>query len=318
MELFDVIVTGRRQVASDITEFVLARADGTALPPFTAGAHIHVAVAEGETRQYSLCSDPEELASYAIAVKREPEGRGGSRALTDRVAEGDVLRVSAPHNDFEMLADDARVLLIAGGIGVTPILAMARSLRRRNTPFRVLYLGRDREALAYVDALESLVPEEDLTVHLDGGDLARAYDLTGRVGCLQGHAIYACGPAGLLHAIRSATAHWPRGSVHFEDFGSAAVATASDGEDGFWVNFASAGTRHFVPADKTILQVLEEAGHAVASSCGAGTCGTCRMKLIEGEADHRDLVLFDDEWDDNIIICCSRAKSREITIAQCD
>lgn len=308
-------VLAKRALTDEITEFTLADPAGAALPGFTAGSHLHAGVPSGGTRQYSLANDPAETHRYVIAVKREAGGRGGSVSLVDGVAQGDTLRVSAPRNDFELdLTASGEPLLIAGGIGITPILCMARALHAAGRPFRMVYLTRDAAQAAYADEIAAAPFAGSVTMHHDGGDPARAFDLAGALADPAGRTIYCCGPTGLLHAVRNTAAHWPRGSVRFEDFGTAPLAAGAD-SDSFWVRMEGEEARYRVPADRSILQVLQEAGLDVPSSCEAGTCGTCRMRLVSGEADHRDLVLFDDEMEDNIIICCSRAKSDELVIA---
>ncbi|APX90818.1 hypothetical protein BV394_14765 [Brevirhabdus pacifica] len=314
MEMRQLKVGSTRIVASDIHEYVLVDPDGRALPPFTPGAHVHVSVPAGGTRQYSLLNDPAERDAYRIAIKRENEGQGGSRSFVDTVSAGDMVEVSAPANDFQLGQDGERVILIAGGIGITPILSMARYLHRTGErPFHMYYLTRDPAQTAYLDEITSAPFAKNVTIHHDMGDPARSLDLQALLAEQDGAVLYCCGPTGLLHAVRAAASHWGRGDVRFEDFGTTPAPQAEDGE-GFQVRVAGHEGAFRVPADKSILEVLNEAGLEMPSSCEAGTCGTCRMRLIEGEADHRDLVLFDDEMEDSIIICCSRAKSPEITI----
>lgn len=317
MNLRKLEVVSVRPVAEDITEFRFGAPDGAPLPAFTAGAHVHVAVPCGGTRQYSLANDPADSATYVIAVKREPEGRGGSVSLIDGVHAGDAIEVSEPDNAFALGEDGRRVILIAGGIGITPILCMARVLKRQGrTPFHLYYLSRSPELTAFRDEILASDLAGHVTIHHDFGDPARAIDLAGILADPDGAVVYCCGPTGLLRAVRSLTADWPRGSVRFEDFGSPPAPEAVSGERAFWVTLADTGGRYRVPPDRSILQVLRDQGETVPSSCEAGTCGSCRMRLVSGVADHRDLVLFDDEMDDAIIICCSRAKSDELVIAR--
>ena len=327
MDMTTLKVTSVREVAEDIFEFRLAAPGGGPLPEFAPGAHLHVAVPAGGTRQYSLCNDPAGRDEYVLAVKREAAGKGGSVSLIERVRPGDALEVSAPRNDFELKRDAARVILIAGGIGITPILCMARALQREGAEFHLYYLTRSPELTAYRDEILAAPFAGRVTLHHDHGDPAQAIDLAAILADPAGAAVYCCGPTGLLRAVRAAAAHWPRGSVRFEDFGTAPApapdqapdqaAETAPADGSFWVTVEGGG-RHLVPPDRSILQVLQAAGLDMPSSCEAGTCGTCRMRLISGEADHRDLVLFDDEMEDNIIICCSRAKSDEIVIARPD
>ena len=307
-------VASVREIAEGIFEYRLVSGDGRDLPGFTPGAHLHVAVPSGGTRQYSLCNDPSDCTTYVIAVKREAGGRGGSVSLIDGTKVGDQLDVSMPQNDFALMDDTRKAILIAGGIGITPILCMARVLSRTGADFHMYYLTRSPDLTAYRDELCEGPLAEHVTIHHDFGDPARSIDLAAALSSSDDTVVYCCGPTGLLRAVRAQTADWPRGSVRFEDFGTSAIQEVAG--DGFWVGVEGDDNRYWVPPDKTILQVLKEAGFDLPSSCEAGTCGTCRMKLIVGEADHRDLVLFDDEMDDNIIICCSRARSSQIVIAR--
>jgi phthalate 4,5-dioxygenase reductase subunit len=265
-------------------------------------------------RQYSLCNDPADTAAYVIAVKREPQGQGGSVSLIEKVRAGDEIDISEPRNDFELRPNVGRVILIAGGIGITPILCMARALNRRGADFHLYYLTRSPELTAFQDEILASPFADRVIFHHDYGDPTRSLNL-GAILAEPGDAVvYCCGPTGLLRAVRERTGHWPKGSVCFEDFGTSAPSPESNSTS-FTVTLADGRGSYLVPPDKTILQVLQEAGLDVPSSCEAGTCGTCRMRLVSGEADHRDLVLFDDEMEGNIIICCSRAKSAEIVIA---
>ncbi|GKY90119.1 PDR/VanB family oxidoreductase [Sinisalibacter aestuarii] len=314
MEMFQLKVTAIREVAAGIHEYTLSDPEGGDLPAFTPGAHIHVAVPSGGTRQYSLLNDPAERSAYRIAIKLEAEGKGGSTSFIAATAAGDSVEVSAPVNDFELRGDGERIVLIAGGIGITPILSMAQYLLRTAAkPFEMIYLTREPGQTAYLDEVVNGPLAPHVTLHHDMGDPANSLDLAALLAEQNGAVLYCCGPTGLLHAVRAASQHWERGSVRFEDFGTTPAAPAED-EDGFQVRLEGGDQSYWVPEDKSILDVLNEAGLDMPSSCESGTCGTCRMRLVEGEADHRDLVLFDDEMDDSIIICCSRAKSREITI----
>jgi phthalate 4,5-dioxygenase reductase subunit len=317
MQMMKARVTSVREVAADIVEFRLVAANGQPLAPFTPGAHVHVAVPSGGTRQYSLCNDPAEADAYVLAVKREPEGQGGSVSLVEKIRAGDEIDISEPRNDFELRTDVSRVILIAGGIGITPILCMARVLNRRGEDFHLYYLTRSPELTAFRDEILASPFADRVTFHHDYGDPTRSLDLGAILADPGDAVVYCCGPSGLLRAVREQTAHWPKGSVRFEDFGTSAPSTEPNSES-FTVTLADGRGSYLVPPDKTILQVLQEAGLDMPSSCEAGTCGTCRMRLLSGEADHRDLVLFDDEMDGNIIICCSRAKSAEIVIAPPD
>lgn len=318
MDMISLKVISVREVAADIFEYRLAAPGGGPLPGFTPGAHLHVRVPSGGTRQYSLCNDPADRESYVIAVKREDTGRGGSVSLIESTRQGDTVQVSTPRNDFKLDDDAGPVTLIAGGIGITPILSMARVLQREGRAFRMYYLTRNPELTAYATEIRASILSPYVTIHHDHGDPTRSLDMASILANpAEGAQIYCCGPTGLLKAVRAAAAHWARGSVRFEDFGATPARKAAGADtDGFWVTLEDTGERIHVSPEQTILQAMQEAGMDVTSSCEAGTCGTCRMRLLSGEVDHRDLVLFDDEMDDNIIICCSRAKSAELVVAR--
>ena len=307
---FTPLRIARAEWAADgIRRFELRAPDGGALPAFTPGAHVKVEVPSGVIRNYSLANAYEEDPGlYEIAVKREADGRGGSVSLCDTAAEGDLLPVSEPSNDFPLAEKAQSFLFIAGGIGITPILSMARHLAatRDSRPFRLLYLTRTPEMTAFREALAPF--GRAVTIHHDHGDPDRAFDLwplleTQKRGC---H-LYCCGPAGLMQAVRDMSGHWQPGSVHFEDFGSA--NTKPRAEDApFTVRLAKSGAAFEVPVGASILEVLRKHGIRVPSSCEAGTCGSCRTRWLKGEPDHRDLVLSPEERARDMMICVGRAK----------
>lgn len=309
-----VRVRSIRQEASGIRSYELIPTDGAALPLFAAGAHIDVKVPSGLSRNYSLCNQPGESHRYVIAVKREDSGRGGSISLYDNVREGDVLDISGPRNLFPLATGASRHLLIAGGIGITPILAMAYELQAKRAEFRIYFCTRSAELTAFREILSGADFADRVVFHHDQGDAARALPLAPLMACWdEGTHLYCCGPRPLMDAVRSAAASWPAGTVHFEDFGGAPVEARS-GDQFFRIRIKSTGKSYEVPVGKTILQVLLENGFNVPSSCESGTCGTCMTALLEGEADHRDFVLDEADGRDQIMICISRARSPELTL----
>jgi phthalate 4,5-dioxygenase reductase subunit len=304
-------VTRAERIADDIHLFELRDPAGGELPEFSAGAHVSLKVPNGLIRKYSLCNDPAERDRYVIAVKREAGGRGGSESLIRDVAEDAEVPVSAPANNFALAKSPAGYLFIAGGIGITPIMAMIRQLTASGGRFRLCYCTRTPDATAFRDELSAPGLRGKVTIHHDGGDVARALDLWPVVEKPQGH-LYCCGPRGLMQAVRDMTGHWSPSAVHFEAFTEAAEAKPDDRP--FMVRLARSGETIAVPVGKTILEALRDHGLDVPSSCESGTCGTCRTRLVSGEADHRDLVLADDERASNIMVCVSRARSDEIVI----
>jgi len=312
--LTPLCVARRSAIARGIHAFELRNADGAPLPAFTAGAHVTVQTPAGLPRKYSLCNDPRERDRYLIAVKREPTGRGGSASLVDDCDAGSVLPCSMPHNDFA-LADKAReFLFIAGGIGITPIVAMVHHLRSSGGPrFSLYYLTRSPEETAFRDVLASEPAAGRVVIHHDGGDPARSFDLWPLFERPRPVHVYACGPRGLLQSIRDMTGHWPASSIHVESFADAGTLAVADDRP-FRVRLARSGAVVDVGAKQSILDALRDHGLDVPSSCESGTCGTCRTRLVAGEADHRDLVLTDAEHADTIMVCVSRARSQEIVI----
>jgi phthalate 4,5-dioxygenase reductase subunit len=292
------------RIAEDIHRFDLVSPDGAALPGFTAGAHLKVRTPNGLVRRYSLCSDPGDTGAYAIAVKREAAGQGGSAAMCDGVAAGDLLPCTAPHNDFPLKGRPTGHVFIAGGIGITPIMAMIAEVEAAGgPPWKLWYLTRSPEHTAFRDELAAY--RGKVVIHHDGGDPEKAFDLWPVLEQPKGRHVHCCGPRGLMQSVRDMTGHWPSSAVHFEDFGGSAKPRADD--VAFRARLAKSGGVVAVPAGTTILDALRAAGHAVASSCETGTCGTCRTRLVAGEADHRDLVLMEHEKASWIMPCVSRA-----------
>ena len=306
-------VTRNERIADGIHLMEFRNASGQPLPEFSAGAHIAIRVPNGALRKYSLCNDPAERDRYAIAVKREVNGRGGSSNLIDAVKAGDELMVAPPVNDFGLPPRAQDFLFIAGGIGITPIMAMIRQAQAQGKRFRLFYCTRSPETTAFLDELSRPEVKDSVVIHHDHGDLSCALDLKPILAERKNREhLYCCGPRPLMEAVREMTDHWSPTAVHFEAFSEAETHKTTDRP--FKVKLAKSGDVLEVPTDKTILEVLRAHGLEVPSSCETGTCGTCRTKLLAGEADHRDLVLAAHERADTIMICVSRAKSGEIKI----
>jgi phthalate 4,5-dioxygenase reductase subunit len=312
-EMLALRIVQKTRAADDIEFFELRHPDGADLPEFTAGAHLSLRVPNGEVRKYSLCNDPEERDRYCIAVKRETGGRGGSISLIGETKIGDEILVSAPRNDFE-LALSPQYLFIAGGIGITPILSMIRHIRSSGLGrFKLFYLSRSAPTTAFLDELKSPEFRGMVTIHHDEGDPNNSLDLWPVLEKPGAAHLYCCGPRGLMQAVRDMTGHWSSARVHFEDFTPPGAMTKPEDKP-FTVRLAKSGETYQVPVGKTILEVLRDHGHSVPSSCESGTCGSCRTKLLGGEADHRDLVLADYERPENIMVCVSRALSEELVL----
>jgi phthalate 4,5-dioxygenase reductase subunit len=307
-------VTRAEPLAEGIHFFEFRRPDGGELPEFTAGAHIQVRVPNGLIRKFSLCSDPADRASYGIAVKREASGRGGSISLIDETKVGDTLMVSKSVNDFGLPQRGDNFIFIAGGIGVTPMISMIHSFRGKpEKKFKLYYLSRSPEVTAFREELSAPELKDSVIIHYDGGDPSKSFDLRPVVAERRNREhLYCCGPRGLMQAVREMTAHWTPTSVHMEAFSDAEIRRPDDKP--FTVRLARTGEVIEVPVGVTIMEAMRARGHEVPSSCETGTCGTCKVKLLAGEADHRDLYLTEKDRADHIMICVSRAKTPELVI----
>jgi phthalate 4,5-dioxygenase reductase subunit len=309
-----VVVAGRRMLTADVCEFELRRADGALFDPAEPGAHITVHTPSGEARSYSLTSDVSDRSRQMIAVRRDGGGRGGSRSMVDDVHEGDTLVISAPRNAFE-LVDAPAYLLVAAGIGITPIRAMLIALQRRGVAeVQLVYLSRSRDETPYLDEIaEFTTAGQADAVTLHHRSLHGSLDWWPLLEHPGERHLYICGPEPLQSELRALTMHWRPSRVHMEDF--AGVSAFGEISLPFEVDWQPSGARIPVPADQTMLAALEVAGIAVDSSCGSGTCGTCRLRLLQGEADHRDVVLAESKREDFIMPCVSRAVSPRLVVA---
>ncbi|MFC3607270.1 PDR/VanB family oxidoreductase [Stutzerimonas tarimensis] len=311
-----VQVASRRQEALDILAFELVRPDGEPLPAFSAGAHIDVHLPDGVVRQYSLCNHPEESHRYQIAVLKDPASRGGSQAM-HALTEGSVLQISEPRNLFPLAHEAKRSLLFAGGIGITPILCMAERLAHTGADFELHYCARSAERAAFVERIRQSSFGERVHYHFDDGRDGQPLDApTVLASPAEGAHLYVCGPGGFMeHVLGTARAQgWQEANLHREYFGAAPVAQESN--DSFEVQLASSGQVFQVLADRSVAQVLGEAGVIVPLSCEQGICGTCLTRVLEGEPDHRDLFMTEAEQaaNDQFTPCCSRAKSARLVL----
>jgi vanillate O-demethylase ferredoxin subunit len=298
--------------ALNICTFELVDINGGALPAFSAGSHIDVQLPNGLTRQYSLCNDPRESHRYLIGVLKDPATRGGSLAMHELVKEGDVLVISTPKNHFALAHDARSSLLLAGGIGVTPILCMAERLAIVGETFQMHYCTRSLERTAFRDRILRSSFAADVRFHFEDGAAEQKLDIGALLGMPQPSVhVYVCGPKGFMDAVLSAArgAGWPETQLHYEFFSAAPVKSAADGS--FEVKLASSGRIVLVPKDKSVVQALAQVGVEIVTSCEQGVCGTCLTRVLEGEPDHRDLFLTPEEQasNDQFTPCCSRSKS---------
>jgi tetrachlorobenzoquinone reductase len=311
IQSIDVHVSSVRPVADDTNLYELARADGTSLPPAEAGAHIDLHLPNGMTRQYSLVIPDMNPSSYTLGIKRDVNSRGGSRYIFDEVKAGRALTISGPRNHFPLAAGAPHHVLIAGGIGITPIYAMTQKLSADGAAFELYYAGRSRRQLAFRDELANAAFTH---LHCDDEHGGALLDLTGAVAkAPHGSHFYCCGPTPMLEAFRAATVAIPPEQVHFEYF-SPKEAVSNAG--GFIVQLARSGQEVFIPPGHSILETLREAGLTLDSSCQEGICGVCETKVISGIPDHRDSVLSDLEHAANksMMICCSGCKGDRLVL----
>jgi vanillate monooxygenase ferredoxin subunit len=302
--------------AHDIASFELVKPDGSALPGFSAGSHIDVQMPGGLTRQYSLCNDAAEQHRYRIAVLKDPASRGGSVNMHDAVNEGDTLLISEPRNHFP-LVHAQRTVLLAGGIGVTPLLCMAQRLAHAGAEFEMHYCTRSPSRTAFRDEIARADWADRVQFHFDDGADAQKLQLEALLAKRDaGSHIYVCGPTGFIDWVVKTADRlgWPKDQVHLEYFGAAAQDTA--GDRAFQVKIASSGATYDVPADKTVVHALQEHGIEILVSCEQGVCGTCITRVLQGECDHRDLYFTDEEKarHDQFTPCCSRAKSAVLVL----
>lgn len=305
-----VRVVARVEEAQDIASFELASADGSPLPPFSAGSHVDVHLGDGLVRQYSLCNDPSEQHRYLIAVLRDPASRGGSQAMHEQVRPGDTIRISAPKNHFP-LEPAPHYLLLAGGIGITPILCMAERLAQAGARFRLHYCTRSPERTAFAERIRRSPFADRVRFHFDAAPGGRVdIDAAVRDADPDTH-LYVCGPSGFIAAATGAAtaAGWAGERVHYEHFNAPVQDTSGDRP--FDIRIASTGRTLPVPADKSALAVLVAHGIDVPVSCEQGICGTCLTRVLDGLPEHRDHYLTDEERaaNDQFTPCCSRART---------
>ena len=295
-------------LAEAINGYELVDPRGRDLPRFAAGAHIDFRFGD-LVRQYSLCNDPTERRRYCIAVLREDTSRGGSRRLHDTVRVGDLVEVSMPRNNFPLESAVERHLLIAGGIGIAPIMSMIAELQRRRADFQLHYCTRSAARTAFRDDLALIAADGRVHFHYDGGDPARGLDIRAVLrDPPQGTHLYYCGPAGLMAAAAEATKGWPAGTVHCEYFTAPPAASVVEDKP-FRVRLAKRGVEYEIPVGQTIVGVLRRHGIAVPTSCELGYCGACVTRYLAGEPDHRDQVLREYGRGRFVLICCARSKT---------
>ncbi len=314
----EVVVKKISRETSEICSFVLEAKPGESLPPFEAGAHVEVTPAPGLVRQYSLVNDPADGDRYVLGVKREPNGRGGSAAMHRQLRQGGSVQISMPKNNFRLRDTPGRSLLLAGGIGITPLLSMAQALARRGAAFDLHYFARTESELAFRDLITGSSWSPRVAYHF-GLVPPLLNDVLEEILRAPGpeETIYLCGPTPFMDLVQdcATAAGWPSDGVVLERF-SADVPQLIAGEGEFVVRLAKTGIDLIVPSDKAIIEVLREAGIEIQTSCEQGVCGTCVTAVLEGEPDHNDLYLKDEERSSGRLFtpCVSRAKSKLLTL----
>ena len=312
-----VRVARKHTEALDICSLDLVAEPGHSLPAFSAGAHIDVALPNGLVRQYSLCNPPGETGRYQIAVLRDAASRGGSQAVHDAVTEGSTLHISAPKNHFPLATDAAHHLLLAGGIGITPLLAMAERLTSQGECFELHHCTRSRDRTPFLERVAASAFARRTHHHFDDGDAVQKLDIAATLQrAPEGAHLYVCGPQGFMDAVLNAgrAAGWSEERLHREYFAAAPVDHANDG--GFELEIASSGRVIPVRADQSALAALLEAGLDIPMSCEQGVCGTCLTRVKAGTPDHRDQYLTPEEQaaNDQFLPCCSRASSARLVL----
>ena len=308
----DLAVVRHETVADGVVTLALADPDGADLPEWSPGAHIDLMLTPELVRQYSLCGSTANRAEWRVGVLLDPESSGGSRLVHEELREGSTVRVRGPRNHFPLVSSP-RYQFIAGGIGVTPILTMSEAAEARGADWQLLYGGRERASMAFVDQLEqygdrvTVWPQDEQGVLDLDSVLSEPREDT---------LVYCCGPEGLLGAVEEACRPWPEGSLHVERFSAKPIEESPDALETFEVECQRSGVTVSVPADQSIYQAVEAAGIDVLGSCMEGVCGTCECDVIEGEPDHRDSVLSEAERDrgDMIMICVSRSRSERLVL----
>lgn len=315
-EKLHVNVKSKKIEAENIFLIELSSVDGSELPVFSAGSHIDLYLPNGLIRQYSICNNPQEKDKYQIAVLRSSDSRGGSNAVHDLVNEGDTIFSSLPKNLFGLEEQAKKSLLIAGGIGITPIIAMADHLSSNNSLFEMHYSGRSFNKMAFLDRIKKSNYSDCVNFYSD--DLGNRLNINEVLSKQEAEThLYVCGPSGFMNAVLDAARElgWSESYLHREFFEAEAVGHQDDDTD-FEVELASSGQVIAIPKDVSVLQVLSQLGIDIPHSCEQGICGTCVTRVLQGEPEHRDLYLTAEEQakNDQFIPCCSRSKSKRLVL----
>ncbi|MFE4329252.1 PDR/VanB family oxidoreductase [Streptomyces sp. NPDC056831] len=301
-----LLITERTEPADGVVQL---RLEGPDLPAWQPGAHLDLLLPSGLVRQYSLCGNPADPDTYTIATRLVEDGRGGSREVHDRLHEGEEIEVRAPRNRFP-LAEAPAYLFIAGGIGITPILPMLRSVAASGADWRLLYGGRSRATMPFLDEIEKLGTEGDRVTIVPGDEAGHPDTAAALAVTAEGTAVYCCGPEPLMDAVTAALP--PGRTLHLERFTAATTSSADRGP--FEVELHRSGRTVQVAAGQSVLAAVREELPYVSYSCEQGFCGTCQQRVLQGEIDHRDELLTDSERDDSMLICVSRCRGERLVL----
>lgn len=306
-----LVVADRRMPTDDVVVLDLRAPDGAVLPPWRPGAHVDLDLGDGTVRQYSLCGEPREPHVWRLAILAEPNGRGGS-LRAHALRPGDEVTARGPRNHFP-LDDSPNYLFLAGGVGITPILPMIREVASRGAQWRLVYGGRTRASMTFRDELQTIAAER---VSFQPQDEVGLMDLGAVLGTPEPDTlVYACGPRAMLDAVEDSAAGWPPGGLRLERF-TPRELTDPARTDAFEVELRQSGLTLTVPPERSILDVVAEAGVDVLSSCTEGTCGTCETTVLDGRPDHRDSLLSPEEQEsgESMMICVSRSTSDRLVL----
>jgi len=317
--LIDVVVQRRQMQGQSVAVLELAAARGGSLPPFTAGAHIDVHLRNGLIRQYSLCSDPREHSVYRLGVLRDAESRGGSIAVHEDLTTGAPLRIGSPRNHFPLAASASHHVLVGGGIGVTPMLAMAWALHAEGKSFELHYCARNQESAAFVEELQAVPWKQQVRMYF--GDKLKAGGFEPMQvlrSAPEGRHVYVCGPQGFMAWVMEEASQAGLGSaeIHREYFSAPTSSEGNAPDRPFEVIASRSGRTTTVAAGQTLLSALRSIGVQVPVSCEEGVCGTCACTVLEGTPDHRDAYLTEEERaaNDQIMVCCSRSSTDRLVL----
>ena len=313
--LIEARLTAIQDVARDTKLYTFACVDGGKLPAYAPGAHIDLHLPNGLVRQFSLVAPNSDPDSYIVGVKRDAASRGGSRYIIEEMRAGDQIKISPPRNNFPLVENAEPVVLIAGGIGITPIWCMVQELAARKRDWKLYYSCRSRQDMAFLEDLQKFDPQS-IHLHFDDEASGQFLDLAAAIAAAPANAhLYCCGPNPMLKAFEAAAVGRPRSNIHIEYF-----TPKDDGADthlgGFWVELARSGEEYFIPEGKKVLEVLFEAGVDVDYSCELGICGACETRVISGIPEHHDSVLSEEEQASNakVMICCCGCKSERLVL----